>query len=756
MGRMTTTVCIDMRCLQDPVSAERGIANHVRNIIGQARAVSAFARAARLVALTDPKLPPLADTLAGHFDEVRGNAYMPELAGPAVLLQPSPMGQPPLWLGRLMLNPAVRTAAIVYDFIPHDEPETYLPSTALRLGYRAQMMWLQRCALFLPISEATRRQLQQLLPPARRCVVTGAAINAAVVADAAAGAAGRARHVLMVGGGDRRKNTELVVRAHARAAALQAARVPLVISGFYPPWWEEALYEAARDAGGDAALLEMPGRVTQDELAGLYRAALCVVAASTAEGFSLPVVEAMAAGAPPVVSDIAAHAELVAEPALRFAPDDEAGLGAILLRLAAAPAERAAIAALYAGAWQRFTGAAVAGTTWAALADLAEPVPAPFGIGGARPRLAVLSPLPPTRSGVADYTAACVTALAAHAAVTVVPFEQVSAVPHLASRYDRVLSVMGNSPDHHGRIFDLLQDYGGACVCHDARLMQFRLLRFGWDDAAKVASEELGREVTRQEVAGWLRDETAREASFLGPLAAAAAPLILHARRSVELVRERFGVAASFIPFAVYRDWDPAALTPAARHAARQRLGMTETDIHIASFGFVGGAKGLRSGIEAVARLNQLGVRAVLHWVGMPAEPLAPWRALADELGVAPQVMFYDKFVNEARYRDFLAAADLGLQLRLVGVGNISGALQDCITAGLPTVADADLAETIEAPDYVRRVPSANAGAAVATAWLALLAEGLHRQRDTPARAEYRAAHDMDLYARRLLGVLGL
>ncbi len=750
---MPATIYIDMRCLQNPNSAERGIANHARNLVREARAVSAFARQARLVGLTELALPPLQPELAACVDAVAVNGYVPELPEQPMLLQLSPMTQAPLFLARLLLAPAVQAAAAVYDFIPHDDPAPYLVSTADRLAYQMQMTWLERYALYLPISAGTEARLRALMPAGRPSVVTGAAINPAVRAGARPGAA---RHILVIGANDQRKNAECAVRAHARSAALQAARVPLVVTGYYLDAPRAALFALARQCGGDAALLHMPGRVTQETLVALYRDALCVAVPSRAEGFSLPVVEAMAAGVPAVVSDIPEHAELVADAGLRFAPEDDARLGAILQRLAAAPEERQAIAAAGQAVWPRYTGAAVAQTAWNAIASMATALPAPSLAGGRKPRVALLSPLPPTRSGVADYTASTARALAAYAEVTLVPAEAVTAVPHLSNQFDRVVSVMGNSRDHHGRIFTLLREYGGACICHDARLMHFRVSQYGLDDAVRIAVAETGRTVTPEQVQLWFADEMVREASFLGPLTEVAQPLIFHSRKTAELVRARFGTPAATIPFAVYRELPEAALTAAARALARQRLGMAADEIHIASFGFVGGAKGMAGGLAAVAALNRLGIHAVLHWVGAAAEELAPWRQRVAALGLTRQVVFHEDYVSEARYRDYLAAADLGLQLRLAGSGNISGALQDCVTAGLPTAADTDLAETIEAPEYVRRVESDGPPELIAAALAALLEGGLHKQRDMAARAAYCADRSMDGYARRLCAVLGL
>ena len=168
-----------------------------------------------------------------------------------------------------------------------------------------------------------------------------------------------AGYVLAVGALEARKAPELLAAAHARARAA-GLRAPLVLAGEGPQRGE------LQSSG--ATLL---GRVPDERMPALYAGALCLVCASSDEGFGFTPLEALAQGTPAVVADLPVFRETLGDAALRFAPGDAEGLADALLRLEREPQLRERLAEEGATAVTRLSWRRAAEATRAVLAEAA-------------------------------------------------------------------------------------------------------------------------------------------------------------------------------------------------------------------------------------------------------------------------------------------------------------------------------------------------------------------------------------------------
>ena len=91
--------------------------------------------------------------------------------------------------------------------------------------------------------------------------------------------------------------------------------------------------------------IHLPGRVSDDELRGLYQRASAFVYVSLMEGFGLPILEAMTCGCPVITSNCSSMPEVAGDAALLVMPEDTGEIAAALRRVATEPALATALAA---------------------------------------------------------------------------------------------------------------------------------------------------------------------------------------------------------------------------------------------------------------------------------------------------------------------------------------------------------------------------------------------------------------------------
>lgn len=130
------------------------------------------------------------------------------------------------------------------------------------------------------------------------------------------------RFVLYVGGTEPRKNLATVFAMMPHLARRDPA-IRLVLIGPMP------FNLPAHVAGGVSAL----GHVDDDTLAAFYRACVAFIYPSTYEGFGLPILEAMSAGAPVVAARSSSLPEVGGDAALYADPFDAAAFAAAIVAL---------------------------------------------------------------------------------------------------------------------------------------------------------------------------------------------------------------------------------------------------------------------------------------------------------------------------------------------------------------------------------------------------------------------------------------
>ena len=267
----------------------------------------------------------------------------------------------------------VPTVPIIHDLVSVDR--SLAPSVRQALTRSLTLsVATRRGAAFIAVSQATATDLVGRFP---RCAgrttvaLLGPAPALAEPGSVGAGETGASAvgegFVLAVGTLEPRKNLPRLAEAFRRLPESTQASHPLVVVGA-AGWQTQESIAALRGLGDRAQLL---GHVSDGELASLYRRCAVFCYPSLGEGFGLPVLEAMAAGAAVVTSDVPALREVGGDAVQYTDPHDVDSIAEALLRVLNDPEYRAALGERGRQRASGFSWATFAATSLRVLEDVA-------------------------------------------------------------------------------------------------------------------------------------------------------------------------------------------------------------------------------------------------------------------------------------------------------------------------------------------------------------------------------------------------
>jgi glycosyltransferase involved in cell wall biosynthesis len=351
--------------------------------------------------------------------------------------------------------------------------------------------------------------------------------------------------------------------------------------------------------------------------------------------------------------------------------------------------------------------------------------------------VAYYSPMPPERSGIADYSALLVPALREHVDVHVV--RRGRRRPPRGT--DVCLYHIGNNPDAHGWIVEALRRWPGVVVLHE------------WVLHHLVSGLTLGR----RDVSGYL-EAMEREAGLVGRLLGlgvvdgcvpalweqraedfALAGFILDATRDRGVVVhsryvEEHARAAGYrgplwrIPLAA---WAPPKPEP---------IRVADGPV-VGCFGNLTEAKRIPQLLEAFRLVHARRPEARLLLVGAAS----PRLGLSKRLEGLEDAVVHADYVDERRYFGLMAACDLCVNLRAPTMGETSASALNVLALGRPLVVS-DLGWFAELPDDVAiKIPVDEHEVPLLARALELLLEreDVRREFNAAARAYVEREHDV-------------
>jgi glycosyltransferase involved in cell wall biosynthesis len=668
----------------------------------------------------------------------------------------------------------LRFTATLYDLIPLLYPDDYLGHKRNFARYTVRLELLRQAERVLAISRsAADDAVDKLGFDPDRITVVGTGVSerfkpprsrqaaAAHARDSLSGLDDR--FILVACAGDPRKNVERMVDAYASLPPELRASHQLVIVGRLGFRDRAQLQRRAAALGAHEPIL-FPGYVSDELLVQLYQGCTVFVFPSLYEGFGLPAAEARACGAPTLVADSSALVEIVPEPGARFDPTNVREIRDALHAVLSDPERLELIRPKMDGAsW-----------SWTAVAERTEMVFDQLSQRRVRPRnrratVALVSPLPPQRSGVADYSARLLEELSRRcdvdAFVTPSPqaerttygprvfdAESLELAERISSGYTNVVYCIGNS-EHHLTTLTLLRRRPGVVIAHDVRLTglyqaaswsgePYESRRFGEIVRAMYGPH---RFQNVDEDGAWTLEEFDRAGLFMTrEVIERSERFLVHSEHAAQIARNEASPDMA---------WKVAVLPFAAPPPRKDRRNDPQRPI-VATFGHAHPSKQHAKIVEAFRSVLDVHPSAILGIVG----PIYPeleleLREQIARLGLDANVVITGG-VDDRRYQRWLDIASVAVQLRAVSNGESSATVNDCLAAGIPTLVTA-IGSGIELPDHTvvkveKDISPLELGATIST----LLLDDPLRQRLGDAGLDYARDHSYAKVAERLLEIL--
>ena len=309
-------------------------------------------------------------------------------------------------------------------------------------------------------------------------------------------------------------------------------------------------------------------------------------------------------------------------------------------------------------------------------------------------KLAFFSPLPPARSGIADYSAALLDELG-----KLVDVEAFSARPsHFDSRkFDAVLYQVGNNA-HHDFCYETALEHPGVVVVHEANLhhliADMTIKRGDWNAYMQAIEQEGGPIALEyaQRVRALEVGPDYEGVPMLRRLLSRSKGAVVHSGCvESELRNAGFEGPVAKIPHGA---WIPEA----SRMEYRTRLGLDEVSPLIGIFGFLKPYKRIAESLRALRRLVRVQPRVKMILVGEP-HPEFPLQSIIQSLDLSASVRLLgfrplDEFVG------YIAASDIVLNLRYPTVGENSGTLMRALGLGKAVIVS-EVGSFSELPDDI-------------------------------------------------------
>jgi glycosyltransferase involved in cell wall biosynthesis len=744
-------IVYDLQAVQSAAHGERGIARYVAEL------ASALAR----------RHPDVVDAFAfndrlphvGRLDTLQlGGRLQPfsALRGQIVdvVHVNSPFELLPIHEVQLPVR-AQRTVATCYDLIPQIFPHVYLEDSSTKARYQTRLQMLLAADEIVTDSESAAADVARLLRIApNRLTSLGAGVSSGFVppttplADRLAQLQEtiprlRAGYVFVPTGMDWRKNIDGALESFARLPDGLRRRHQLVIACRMNQAQMEHLAWQCRTLGVTDDEVVVTGFVSDPDLVLLYQSSELVFFPSYYEGFGLPVLEARRCGARVICSNTASLPEVLPDHAAQFNPYDRAEMAAKLTAALTDPGYKEVLDAV---PDPQFSWELAADRLVEVYERVRESPLRPGFTQNRRPRIAMVTVLPPTPSGIADHSARLLSAMQEFVDVTAVvnhdvtrhaeqwPFDVVG-LRTLPSRwavgeFDHVVYCLGNNA-LHSAFLPMIERVPGIVFAHDVRLV-----------GCVSAAEQQGIWGRDADDPSEL-DDAGNDLSFgILSITRRVNALLVNSAHAANIVQQRTDATAINIGPHPLPDGVTVVPNP-SKDDVKNHL--------VISAGIADVTKGSDVVAEAFERLVEQRDDTSGVIVGLGSEAFAaasvPTAPVLEVAGVSGST----GAVGDDEFDAWLAGCSVAVQLRVVTNGESSGVVAQTLARGVPTIVS-DVGALSELPDdVVVKVPVDISGAQLAEVIAKLLDDVGRRQALRTAAVGFAQRETYAVGARRLI-----
>lgn len=522
-------------------------------------------------------------------------------------------------------------------------------------------------------------------------------------------------YILFTGGFDPRKNMNAALEAFAyliKENNQEFSNLKLYIVCAYNQEDKEN-YEKLADKFGVKDKLILTGYINDEYLVNLYRGAKVFFFPSHYEGFGLPVLEALACGLPIVTTKISSIPEVAGDLAYYCSPTNPRDMAVVLAKalrdsINNQSRKKESIQRAQEFTWSKtaasyfhlFTNTILANSK---LADIE------------RYKIAYVSPWPPQRSGIANYSFEIVRHLKEYVDITLflenseqsssdnlgLSVKNISALAEEQAKYDSIIYHIGNNTKFHKEIYRMAWQYPGIIVLHEFNIHPFLADAFlGTDDEylyADAISEgygELGK------------------TSYEAVKSKGVSPEIWHFPMSHALVKRSIAtiVHSSWVKEKL-QDISNVFVVPLGSNkpkllnslndytSLKKRFCIPENNFIISCFGFINKLKRIPVILESLKILKDKGYPVHLLLGGELIDSSMNIEEKIECLGVKNNVTI-SGYLNDDDFQRCIIMSDIVLNLRYPSLGESSAALMEALSYGKACITS-NYQQFAEIPDSV-------------------------------------------------------